>query len=120
MKQPVSLPPASPAPTFTTGERALIRQAFGLHFGQYPRVADGIFLRVWRGGLEAGQPKLPPAVKSMVERQLLEIRPMAPWPRAFFTKSGLAALRALAADSRHLDPKAYGHIAREMAEGGEG
>jgi hypothetical protein len=114
------LPPVSPAPSFTTGERALIRQAFGLHFGQYPRVADDIFLRVWRGGPEAGQPKLPPAVKSMVERRLLEIRPMAPWSRAYFTKTGLVALRALAANPRYLDSEAYRHLARELAEGGEG
>jgi hypothetical protein len=115
MKRPVSLPPLSPTATFTTAERALIRQAFGMHFGQYPRVADGILLRIRRSGPEAGQPKLPPAVKTMVERKLMEVRPGQYGSRAFFTKAGLAALRALTTNYRFLNPDLCEHIGRELA-----
>jgi hypothetical protein len=53
----------SPAVGFTTLERDLIRREFCQHFGSYPLVAEGIFLRTWRGGPQAGEPKLPPAVR---------------------------------------------------------
>jgi hypothetical protein len=115
MKHTASLPPPSPAAAFTAAERAFIRQAFGLHFGQYPLVSEGIFLRIWRSGADAGQPKLPPAVKAMMERSLLEVRPMSPWPRAFFTKAGLKASRVLIANPRYFDPTTHGHIGRELA-----
>jgi hypothetical protein len=36
--------------SFTASERDLIRREMGMHFGQYPSLADGIFLRIWRGG----------------------------------------------------------------------
>jgi hypothetical protein len=115
MKAPVSLPPPTPPATFTVAERALIRQAFGIHFGQYPLVADGVLLRTRRSGPDAGQPKLPPAIKTMIERRLMEVRPGQYGPCAFFTKAGLAALRALTANHRYLPPDQYGHIARELA-----
>jgi hypothetical protein len=122
MKLPVSLPPPSSPPTFTTAERALIRQAFGMHFGRYPLVADGILLRTRRSGPEAGQPKLPPAVKTMIERKLMEIRPGQYGSCAFFTKAGLSALLALTANHPLLNPDQYGHIGRELAamQSGEG
>jgi hypothetical protein len=113
-----------PAP-FTAPERDVIRREFGLHFGVYPSLADGIFLRTWRAGPQAGQPRLPPGVRSMLERGLVEIR----WethgrlPYAFFTEAGLAALRVLAQDRRALDPVRFAHIRRELnlsAESDEG
>jgi hypothetical protein len=36
--------------SFTARERGLIRHEMGQHFGQYPRLADGIMLRTWRTG----------------------------------------------------------------------
>ena len=59
---------------FTATERELILREMGLHFGQYPSLADGLFLRTWRGGPQKGEPKLPPAVQSMLERGLVELR----------------------------------------------
>jgi hypothetical protein len=60
---------AAQAPSlFTAPERDLIRREFALHFGAFPSLADGIFLRTWRTGPQPGQPKLPPAVRSMLER----------------------------------------------------
>jgi hypothetical protein len=64
---------AAQAPSlFTAPERDLIRREFARHFGAFPSLADGIFLRTWRAGPQAGQPKLPPAVRSMLERGLVE------------------------------------------------
>lgn len=37
-------------------------------------LADGIFLRTWRGGPQKNQPKIPPAVRTMMDRGLVEIR----------------------------------------------
>ena len=38
----------------------------------------------------------------------------APVPKAFFTKSGLAALRLLASDRRYMDPQKFAHIRTEL------
>src|ERR1700736_5939751 len=53
--------------SFTAQERELIRHEMGIHFSQYPRLADGIFLRTWRGGPQKNQPKIPPAVRTMLD-----------------------------------------------------
>ena len=53
--------PTHPAP-FNTAERNVLRREFLIRFGQAPSLADGIWLRVWRGGPQAGQPKIPAAV----------------------------------------------------------
>ena len=39
-----------PAVPFTAPERDLLRRELCRHFGQDPLIADGIFLRTWRGG----------------------------------------------------------------------
>ena len=80
-----------------------MRRELCQHFGSYPLVADGILLRTWRGGPQAGEPKLPPPVKTMIERGLLELRREERWVRAYFTAAGLTALRELAASRRCLD-----------------
>ena len=105
---------APPSDAFNAAERELIRRAFGLHFGSHPAVAEGIFLRSWRGGPQAGQPKLPPAIQSMMDRGLVEVRQERLMYHAFFTEVGLAALRQLAADRRALDPVRYAHIRQEL------
>jgi hypothetical protein len=111
---------ASPSPTlsdpaaFTAPERELIRRELHPRFGQDPLVADGIMLRTWRGGPNASQPKLPPAVQSMLARGLVELRTDGRWPTARFTEAGLAALRRLALDRRALDPARYAHVRREL------
>jgi hypothetical protein len=107
-------PAASRPFPFTAAERELIRREMGLHFGQYPSLADGLFLRTWRGGPRKGEPKLPPAVQSMLERGLVELRAERRGPRAFFTEAGLAALRQLLRDRRALDPVRFAHLRREL------
>src|SRR3954471_23084155 len=57
-----------PPPLFTAPERDLIRRSLCMQFSQYPSAAEGILLRTWRGGPCAGEPKLPPAMRTMVER----------------------------------------------------
>ena len=104
-----------PAAGFTAPERELVRREFCQHFGSYPLVADGILLRTWRGGPQAGEPKLPPPVKTMIERGLLELRREERWVRAYFTAAGLTALSELAASRRYLDAVRYAHVRRELS-----
>ncbi|MBE7157083.1 MAG: hypothetical protein INR62_01385 [Rhodospirillales bacterium] len=100
---------------FTTQERELIRTAFSRHFGQDPSIADGLFLRTWRGGERAGQPKIPPAVQRMAERGLVEVQAnRKPWPLAVFTPAGMEALRQLVSDRRAMDPERFAHLRREL------
>ena len=103
-----------PSPPFNTAERNLLRHEFLPRFGQAPVLADGIWLRVWRGGSQAGQAKIPPAVASMLERGLVEIGPDRIGFRARFTPAGMAALRVMVQDRRAFDPKQYGHIREEL------
>jgi hypothetical protein len=103
-----------PPPPFNTAERNLIRHEFLVRFGQAPSLVDGIWLKGWRGGPQAGQPKIPAAVASMLERGLLEIGPDSIGFRARFTPAGIDALRLLAQDRRALDPTQYPHIRQEL------
>jgi len=103
-----------PASPFGAAERELIRREMGVRFGQPPRLADGLFLRTWRGGPHKGEPKLPPAVRSMLERGLVELRPGPIGPRAVFTEAGLEALRRLLRDRRAMDPARFAHLRREL------
>jgi hypothetical protein len=100
--------------SFTVRERALIRHEMGQHFGQYPRLADGIMLRTWRTGERKGQPKIAPAIASMLARGLVAIRHESRWPVAFFTEAGLRELRALVSDRRAMDPVRFAHLRREL------
>lgn len=105
-----------PSP-FTPAERELIRREFGQRFGQDPGLADGFFLRVWRTGPRASQPKVPKAMEGLIARGLVAVSPEPPsilGTRAFFTPAGLEALRALLRDRRAMDPERYGHLRREL------
>src|SRR5215213_2398674 len=88
--------PRQPTSPFTPQERELIRLELMPRFGQEPDLANGLFLRTWRDGPQKGQPKIPKAIQSMLDRELVEIQanPMGR-PAAFFTEAGLEALRQL-------------------------
>src|SRR5689334_5115885 len=104
-----------PAPTpFTAAERELLRRELCRHFGQDPLIADGLFLRTWRGGERRGQPKIPPAVQTMLDRGLLRLEITPRGPRAYFTEAGLAALRQLVLDRRAMDPPRFAHLRVEL------
>jgi hypothetical protein len=107
--------PLKPAPSpFTAPERDLLRRELCRHFGEDPSIADGIFLRTWRSGERRNQPKIPPAVQTMLDRGLVELRTTDRWPRAFFTENGMAALRQLVLDRRAMDPARFAHLRREL------
>jgi hypothetical protein len=109
-----------PAPTpFTAAERELLRRELCRHFSQDPLIADGLFLRTWRGGDRRGQPKIPPAVQTMLDRDLLDLQITPRGPRAFFTAAGLAALRQLVLDRRAMDPERFAHLRRELGLAGD-
>ena len=112
--KPMSSRPDHPAMPFTAPERELLRRELCRHFGEDPAIADGIFLRTWRGGDRRNQPKIPPAVQTMLERSLVEVRTTNRGPRAFFTEAGLAALRLLVLDRRAMDPKRFAHLRAEL------
>ncbi len=99
---------------FDARERDLIRREFGIHFSQPSYLADGILLRTWRAGPEKDKPKIPPAVRSMLARGLVEIRPGTYGWRAFFTEAGIAGVKALLADGRRMDAKTYAHLREEL------
>ena len=108
-----------PSAPFTASERDLLRRELSRHFGEDPLVADGIFLRTWRAGEHKGQPKIPPPVRTMLERGLVEVRTSNRGPRAFFTAAGLAALRQLVLDRRAMDPERFAHIRAELGLDGD-
>jgi hypothetical protein len=63
------------AVTFTPAERDYIRRELDMFFSTLPTVAEGFQLKTWRGGPQAGQPKLPPAAKGLLERGLMRSTP---------------------------------------------
>jgi hypothetical protein len=90
------------------------RREFGVHFGQPSYLADGILLRTWRSGPDKDQPKLSPAVRSMIERGLVELRSGPRGARGFFTEKGVAAMRRLVGDRRLMNPQAFAHLRLEL------
>jgi len=99
---------------FTLGERDYIRRELDRFFSTLPTVADGFQLRTWRGGPQKGQPRLPPAAKSLVGRGLMRLDASGNIPRLFFTDAGVAALRQMMADKRLADPAKFAHVRREL------
>ena len=107
--------PRQPTSPFTPQERDLIRLELMPRFGQEPDLANGLFLRTWRGGPQKGQPKIPKAIQSMLDRGLVRIgtNPMGR-PAAFFTEAGLEGLWLLLQKSRAMDPVRYGYLRRAL------
>jgi hypothetical protein len=71
---------------FTPRERDYIRRELDMFFSTYPRVADGFQLKTWRGGPLAGQAKLSPIAKGLVDRGLMRLDTSERLPRLFFTE----------------------------------
>ena len=74
-----------------------------------------LHLKTWRGGPDAGKPKLPPTAKGLIARGLMRLDNEGHFPRLFFTEAGLAALRAMMTDRRLVDPKKFAHAAEIRA-----
>ena len=100
--------------TFTPGEREYIRRELDMFFSTYPTVAEGFQLKTWRGGPQAGQPKLPQSARSLLDRGLMRLDAGSHAPRLFFTDAGLIELRAMMADRRLADSVKFAHIRREL------
>ena len=100
--------------TFTSGERDYIRGQLDRFFSTLPTVADGFQLKTWRGGPQAGKPKLRPIAKGLVERGFMRLDAEERLPRLFFTETGLAMLRAMMADRRFADPEKFAHVRQEL------
>ena len=98
----------------TASEREYIRRELDQFFGTLPIVAEGFQLRIWRGGPQKGQPKLPPPAKSLVDRGLMRLDTSPTIPRLFFTEAGMTALRQMMADRRFADPAKFAHVQREL------
>ena len=95
---------------FTTGERDYIRRELDVVFSTLPSVAEGFQLKTWRGGPDAGKPKLSPIAKGLIARGLMRLDASSHFPRLFFTEEGLTALRAMMTDRRLADPKKFAHV----------
>jgi hypothetical protein len=68
----------------------------------------------------AGQPKLPPAAKGLVERGLMRLDESSPrMPRLFFTEPGLGELRAMIADRRFANPAKFAHVSQALGRTAE-
>jgi hypothetical protein len=99
---------------FTPGERDYIRRELDMFFSTLPTVVEGFQLKTWRGGLEAGKPKLSPVAKGLLERGLMRLDTSQRLPRLFFTDAGLTELRTMMADRRLADPKKFAHVRQEL------
>ncbi len=106
-------PPTPPA-AFTPAERDYIRRELDMFFSTLPSVAEGFQLKTWRGGPQAGQPKVPQAAAGLLERGLMRLDATTRWPRLFFTDVGLLALQAMMADRRFADPAKFAHVRQEL------
>src|SRR4051812_25883807 len=84
-------------------------------FGQEPALANGLLLRTWHSGPQKGQPKIPKAIQTMVDRRLVRIgrNPMGR-PAALFTETGFEGLRQLLEDRRVMDPGRFDHLRRAL------
>jgi hypothetical protein len=102
------------ATTFTPGERDYIRRELDMFFSTFPTVAEGFQLKFWRGGPQAGQPKLPPAARSLLDRGLMRLDATSRIARLFFTDQGLVALRVMMADGRLANPEKFAHVRQEL------
>ena len=110
----MSTPETTSVASFTAGERAYIRRELDMFFSTLPRVDEGFQLKTWRGGPQAGQPKVPPAAQTLVARGLMRLDAALRPPRLFFTEAGLAALRAMMEDRRIADPAKFAHVRQEL------
>jgi hypothetical protein len=104
----------APITGFSPSERDYIRRELDMFFSTLPTVAEGFQLKIWRGGPEAGKPKLPPVARGLVDRGLMRLDTSEPLPRLFFTEAGLFELRTMIANRRFADPKRFAHVRHEL------
>jgi hypothetical protein len=113
--QSPSMPRANPAPPdyFNAAERAYIRRELDEVLATLPAAVDGFLVRTRKTGPNAGDPKIPPAGQSLLDRGLMRLERRSS-PRLFFTEAGWAALKRMMSDPQQADPKMFAHIRREL------
>ena len=114
MAHVMSTSPFSAVGAFTAAERDYIRRELDMFFSTLPSVAEDFHIKTWRGGPQAGQPKVPQAAAGLVERGLLRVDTTGRMPRLFFTEAGIVALRAMMADARLANPAKFAHVRQEL------
>jgi len=99
---------------FTAAEREYIRSELDMFFSTLPSVAEGFQIKTWRGGPNAGKPKIPQAAQGLLDRGIMRLDLTGRLPMLFFTDDGLVALRTMMADGRLADPKKFAHVRQEL------
>ena len=103
---------------FDASERAWLRRELVAQFGLSPLLSDGFPVKVWKSGSDKGTPRMPPPLKSMVNRKILVLRSIGQGYRAFFTDEGLVELRKLFENRRLMDPSEFGDLYLQLGLGG--
>ncbi|GBQ96398.1 hypothetical protein GLI01_07150 [Gluconacetobacter liquefaciens] len=102
----------------TRSEERFIRWVFGTYSGSNPSLSAGIVLPTWKSGPLAGQPRIPASIRDLVARGLLRVAADEGPPRAYFTSTGLGAVRRMFIRPR-FDTQLYVHLWREVEHRGE-
>jgi hypothetical protein len=110
----MTAPATSNPDALTPRERDYIRSELDMFFSTLPSVAEGFQLKTWRGGPQAGQPKVPQAAAGLLGRGLMRLDAATRQPRLFFTDAGLTALHAMMSNKRLADPAKFAHIRQEL------
>lgn len=100
---------------FTEAELTFLKRRLDVQFGEAPSISDGILLKIWKSGLEKGRPKIPDAVKSLIDRKLMVVMSVeGRIPVASFTEEGIRAL-SLALESDHVFSNArFEHLRSQL------
>ncbi|MBB2200978.1 hypothetical protein [Gluconacetobacter tumulisoli] len=104
--------------TLTRAEERFIRWAFGTYSGHNPSLSDGIILPIWKSGPRTGQPRIPASIRDLVARGLLRVVAEEGPPRAYFTHTGMTAVRRMFIKPR-FDAGRYIHLLREVENGAD-
>lgn len=100
---------------FTEAELEFLKRRFDVQFGEAPVILDGILLKIWKSGPEKGKPKLPAAVKSLLERNLLiVISAEGRMPVAKFTDTGLTALGQVLEQDQVFSTTRFQHLRSQL------
>lgn len=100
---------------FTEVELEFLKRRFDVQFGEAPAVLDGILLKTWKSGSEKGQPKIPTAVKSLLDRNLMiVISAEGRMPVAKFTDAGLSALAVVLEKDHVFSNARFQHLRSQL------
>ncbi|MBB2168798.1 hypothetical protein HLH36_10595 [Gluconacetobacter aggeris] len=97
----------------TRSEERFIRWSFGTYSGSNPSLSEGIILPTWKSGPQVGQPRIPASIRDLIARGLLRVAAGEEPPRAYFTSTGIDAVRRMFIKPR-FDTQRYVHLWREV------